>query len=289
MALRVIFGQILLAIPLFFLLNYFEKKEEKKKNLLYLLLPSVYILIISALCESIHWEFLKQNIFLIAIFECIIRIVYTKKIANQEEPFEKDFFYFYFVSILISYLTYTMYIAKVELVLPSPDEFKNTLWLIVLFYLCYLWKDHVNWNITVKEMKKLEEKETYIVTSYAKLKTKYRNYITTRNKDLIPLLYAIMIYENYKMPMGLRNLKILQHRFLNKEIKWGIMQVDSPVEIDDIESIKIAVKTLEKIWKKQDPKKKNSIKNTLMEYNKEDIDKTNCIYRLYETIINFEK
>ena len=89
--------------------------------------------------------------------------------------------------------------------------------------------------------------------------------------------------------MGLRNLKVLQHRFLNKEIKWGIMQVDSPVEIDDIESIKIAVKTLEKIWKKQDPKKKNSIKNTLMEYNKEDIDKTNCIYRLYETIINFEK
>ena len=49
MALRVIFGQILLAIPLFFLLNYFEKKEEKKKNLLYLLLPSVYILIIAAL------------------------------------------------------------------------------------------------------------------------------------------------------------------------------------------------------------------------------------------------
>ena len=56
MTLSTIIIQVLLTIPLTILLNYFNNKENRRLN--QILIPSIYIILISALLPSI-----KENIF----------------------------------------------------------------------------------------------------------------------------------------------------------------------------------------------------------------------------------
>ena len=82
---------------------------------------------------------------------------------------------------------------------------------------------------------------------YAKFKTKYYKDIKLKNKDLILLIYSIMIYENYNKSFLTRKLE--KYKIFNKSNKYGIMQVTSNKYIDDLSSIKIATKKLEEIAK----------------------------------------
>ena len=66
MTLTTIILQILLTIPLTILLNHFQNHENNKINKI--IIPSIYIIIISALVPTV-----KENIFLIVIFEIFIR------------------------------------------------------------------------------------------------------------------------------------------------------------------------------------------------------------------------
>ena len=75
MTLTTIILQILLTIPLTIILNYFKKEENRRIN--QLIIPSLYIIIISALIPSV-----KENIFLIVVFEIFIRNFYITNIVN---------------------------------------------------------------------------------------------------------------------------------------------------------------------------------------------------------------
>ena len=68
--------QLLFTIPLFCIIEYFNKKEIS--IIQKILIPVVYIIILAGLCSEI-----KSNIYLIVIFEVIIHDLYTNNIANK--------------------------------------------------------------------------------------------------------------------------------------------------------------------------------------------------------------
>ena len=115
--------------------------------------------------------------------------------------------------------------------------------------------------------------------------------ILVKSKEVIVnrLTYAIMIYENYKNPSFYRKFVSIMNRFVNKEIRYGIMQVESEREIDDEKSIKLSVSKIEKSFAKLDKKKTEEEKIILLleeKYtNKEYI---NDILDIYKEIIDFE-
>ena len=96
----VILFQVIFAIPLFFILNYFNKKDisfiEK------ITIPTIYILVLSAISTEI-----KDNIFLIVIFEIIIRELYNNYISNKNVLVnKKEVLFKYLFSILIAIFIY---------------------------------------------------------------------------------------------------------------------------------------------------------------------------------------
>ena len=98
-----------------------------------------------------------------------------------------------------------------------------------------------------------------------------------------------MVYENYKNPSICRKFNIIKSRFIKKECKYGIMQIESLNEIDDEKSIKLSIAKLEKDYSKLDKKLKDiDVLKTLLsdKYSiKEDI---HDVIDIYNEINEFE-
>ena len=70
--------------------------------------------------------------------------------------------------------------------------------------------------------------------------------------DVRILLYALMIYENYKKPAIFRQFEYFKYQFDHIPKRQGIMQINSKKIMSDIESIEYVEKKMEKY---QDNKK----------------------------------
>lgn len=270
----ILFFDLLLTLPLSFIIIYSSQKG--KKNLYNLLLPTIYMIIISAI-----WSQLKTNIFLIPIFELFIRNFYITNIKDEYNDNKKDFFYS-ILSIIISTLTYNMFISKVDNVLSQPEEFKSLLWFLIIIFI-YLYFADTQTNTTA-HLKSLANKKEYVVMQYAKFKTKYGTIVNSKNEKINLLTYAIMIHENYQHPVFYRSVSSYLNHLLNKKNYYGIMQVSSPIPLSDEESIKIVLDELEKNLKKEDLTKKN-IEQYLKKENELKKDEIILIYEYLQDFI----
>lgn len=276
MNILILFFDLLLTLPLSFIIIYSSQKG--KKYLYNLLLPTIYIIIISAI-----WPQLKSNIFLIPIFELFIRNFYITNIKDEYNDNKKDFIYS-ILSIIISTITYNIFISKVNNVLPQPEEFKSLLWFLIIIFI-YLYFADSQANSSTTHLKSLFNKKEYVVMQYAKFKTKYGNIVNSKNEKINLLTYAIMIHENYQHPVFYRNISSYLNHLLNKKNYYGIMQVSSPMPISDEESIKIVLDELEKNLKKEDLTRKN-----IEQYLKKENElKKNEIMTVYEYLQEFIK
>ena len=98
--------QILLTVPLTIILNFFRNKENRRLN--QILIPSVYIIVIAALIP-----YVKENIFLIVIFELFIRNFYITNVVNQEREISNITFIIEgLISIALSLFTYNLEVRK---------------------------------------------------------------------------------------------------------------------------------------------------------------------------------
>lgn len=136
MNIAVIILDLVLAIPLFFLINYFDSDKEKDTveiNITHILFPIVYIIILAALWSTWNWNSLIENIFLIPVFECIYRTIYVNRVLNRDSLINHKYYYFINgVTILLSYLVYENFISKVENVLPNPADFRGEIWFLII-------------------------------------------------------------------------------------------------------------------------------------------------------------
>lgn len=280
MTLTTIILQILLTIPLTIILNYFQNRENRKIN--QLIIPSIYIIIISALVPSI-----KENVFLIVIFEIFIRNFYiTNVISRSNESSAISFIMENLISIGLSLFVYNYFISNVETVIPNPEDIKGFVWFLIILYTVYLY------NLTTKDKKVVEKANTAkirtekTIMQYAKFKNKYSNIIKTKNILINNLTYAIMIFEDYKTPKLYRNINAYIGAVTKKETKYGIMQISSYERLTDEASIEMTISNFEKALKNSKLKENEKIDKLLTNYKQEEKEH---ILLIYKTIVEFSK
>lgn len=298
MNILIILFDLLFAIPLFFLLNYFtsSNKDTMKLNITYLFLPQVYLVVLAGILASLNLSFLLEHIFLIVVFECFYRLIYINHILNYDSLINHKYYYLmYAMIILFAYLLDINFISKVDNVFPEPMEFRNQIWFLIIIFLYIILKDKVKCDFLREQSIVMSKKQEYIVMTYAKLKNQFRKVVVSKeDKDLIPLVYSIMIYENFLTPPAFRTVKSYLYRFTNKEMKFGIMQILSKEYLSDEESIKISLKKLEAIYKKEikNSKKKITAEKKIakiLSCYQENQEYQNNVLEIYRTIINFEQ
>ncbi len=280
MTLVTLIVQILLTIPLTIILKYFDKKENRLIN--HLLIPTIYIIIISALIPV-----LKTNIFLIVVFEIFIRNFYVTNITSEETDINKSSFLIEsLLSIVVSIFTYNYFISKVDTVIPNPEDVKGFIWFLIIIYLASLYNMSTKNKKSLVESKKKTLKSEKVIMQYAKFKNLYYEIIKSKNNTINNLTYAIMINEEYKNPTTYRKVKENINAILRREYSYGIMQTKSPYRVSDKDSIINAINGFEKTLKNTNLKEKDQIEKILNNYAEE--DKIN-IMSIYTIITEFNK
>ena len=280
MKLSVIFIQLLLSLPLLGIMEYFNNK--KISNIQKILIPVIYIVIVSGLCMDI-----KDNIYLIVIFQVVMHEFYINNVTGNNLLInKKEYLINSLVSVILSIFIYNYYISKVDSILPLPNEFRSILWFLIIIFIYCLLKEHLKVS-SPNNVSFIERKREYVIVMYAKLKNRYFKVIKSK-KDLVnKLIYAMMIYENYTHPLISRKITVIKRKIFENTYHYGIMQVESNQEIDDEESIRRRMDEIEKIITKKSNKSKNDIRSILEEIYS-DTNKINNICDIYDEIISFE-
>ena len=280
MTLITLIAQILLTIPLTIILKYINKKENNLINRL--IIPTVYIIIVSALIPKV-----SNNIYLIVVFEIFIRNFYVTNISGEETTTSKTSFLIEsLLSVILSIFTYSYFISKVDTVIPNPEDIKGFIWFLIIIYLVSLYKISTKDKQAMSEIKKKTLKSEKVIMQYAKFKNLYYDIIKSKNNVINNLTYAIMINEEYKNPTTYRKVKENFNAILRKEYSYGIMQEKSVYHISDRESIINAINRFEKLLKNNNLKEKEQVDKILNNY--ADEDKTN-IMNIYTIITDFNK
>ncbi len=272
--------QIILTIPLTIILNYFQNKDSNRIN--QVLIPTIYTIIIAALIPSI-----KENIFLIVVFEIFIRNFYVTSIVNQKNKISNTMFITEsIISIAISLFTYNYFIAAVDSVIPNPEEIKPFLWFLIIIYFVYLYNTSTKDKIPNRQSKALKLKNEQIIMQFAKFKNQYASCVRSKSPIINNLVYATMIYSDYKTPKLYRNIKAYIGAVTKKEVPYGIMQINSLYRLTDEESILKTVLDYEKALKNSSLKELEQVDKILTELNVEGKEE---ITSIYQTIADFTK
>ena len=272
--------QIILTIPLTIILTYFNKKENRRLN--QLLIPSVYIILIAALIPIV-----KENIFLIVVFEIFIRNFYITNIINNEKEVNNTTFIIEsLLSIVISVLTYNLFISKVDTVIPDPESIRPFIWFLIVLFVVYLYKISTKDLEIKRETKKTVYKREKNILQYAKFKNKYSYIVKSKNNIINNTIYAIMVYNDYNTPQIKRSINSYIGAITKKETKYGIMQIPSYDKISDEDSILFVLNDFEKKLKNNKSKTKDIFDILTQSYNeKEKID----LKKIYDDIVEFSK
>lgn len=279
MNLTTIIAQILLTIPLTITLNYFQKDDNKINKLI---IPTVYIIIISALLPSI-----KENIFLIVVFEIFIRNFYITNIINrQNEAGPISFIIESILSVALSLFVYNYFIGRVDSVIPNPEDIKSFVWFLIILYIVRLYTISTKNKVKEEKITILKIRTEKTIMQYAKFKNKYSSIINSKNPLINDITYAIMIHQDYKTPKLYRSINEYIGAITKKETKYGIMQTLSFDRLSDEQSIKATIEELEKILKNIKSKETNKLDKLLEMYNNEDKEQ---IKTIYNEIVEFSK
>jgi len=288
MNLFTIFIYIISSIVLFYILNYFDK-AEKENNIIHAVVPIIYEIVLAGIFTNFNINDVNSNIFLIVVFELIIRLYYVKNILKREDLMNPSFYLqIYTISILGCYFVNRCFISQVISVFPSAEEMKVGIWLLIILFLYFLAKKHIHIQYREQVSTFGERKQEYIVVQYTRFKNMYHKEIRLKEKELNLILYAIMIYENYKRPKLFRKIDTIFYRLTGSERKLGIMQIPSRVELDDVASIKLASRRIDKIFGSLKSTKKNLVVDILNEYyENENVVKE--VNEIYQQIIKFNE
>ena len=269
--------QILLTVPLTIVLNYFRNKENRRIN--QILIPSIYIIIIAALVP-----YVKENIFLIVIFELFIRNFYITSVVNQEKEISNTMFIIEgIISIALSLFVYNYFIAEVETVVPDPESIKPFVWFLIVLFIASLYKIGAKNHQETKTIKTKKRKKEQTIIKYARFKNIYGTTVKAKRDIINNIVYALMIYNDSKNPKLNRKLKEYKGAITRNEVEYGIMQVPSLVKISDEESIRVTINNLENQLKGI-TKEKDVLDTALSTYK----DKEEII-EIYNEIIEFQK
>ena len=251
----VFISYVFFAFLLFMFLNFIVKRFSLTK-IQYVLFTNIFLVFLASVASYFHLNAFCDDIFIIVIFEFLIRMLYTTYLL------EKDFFSkeegilpLYLGNVVVAYLLNQFIIRQVDMVFLNPEQLKFLLLVFIILFIYHFFhrQDMVSIQNSTKKFS-IAERGQYIILQYAKMKQKYGKDISVQG-DMRFLIYAIMIFENYKRPSFFRQLDYFRYQFDHVPKKQGIMQVDSKKILSDIESIEFVEKKLEKLQERKKTKK----------------------------------
>lgn len=276
-------GYLITAIILFLMINYLEQ-NLKIKFLHEVILVSIYFLTIA----GIFYEMNISTYYLYAIMLIVsmveIFLLYYKELSTSRNTYS---FYKYIFLVAVVYLINRLFIDKVKGTFLTLEELKSFIWILVFLYLYWYLRKFLQEKSNKIMLSKI--KDDYLMIQYVHLKNEYYQIIKSKNKNLIPLIYSIILYENIKRPFILRKIDIILYRLDGIPRKFGIMQIKNKTVLSDVDSIKRGIKRIEIINKQLSPNLKNIQKNIKIlekyHYQKEEIKD---IINIYQKINLFE-
>ena len=278
----VFISYVFFAFLLFMFLNFIVKRISLTK-IQYVLFTNIFLVFLASVASYFHLNAFCDDIFIIVIFEFLIRMLYTTYLL------EKDFFSkeegilpLYLGNVVVAYLLNQFIIRQVDMVFLNPEQLKFLLWVFIILFIYHFF--HIQDMVSIQNSTKkfsIAERGQYIILQYAKMKQKYGKDISVQG-DMRFLIYAIMIFENYKRPSFFRQLDYFRYQFDHVPKKQGIMQVDSKKILSDIESIEFVEKKLEKLQEKKKSKKNDIDVASLLKgigMKQEEIEQITIIYQ----------
>ena len=272
---------IILGIIFFFILGFISNSYSITK-LEKMVFSIILLMITSGLCFRLGIPY-TTDIFLVFVFLLIVDIIY------QSYYLEKDFFdrgesnvKYYLVLIFLGLFINYEFINEVSSVFLTGEDLRIVLWFLVFIF---IYKFCQNNNIFVsKDVTNKRMSSEAVLVNYAKLRYLYHDDCNYDNKDLVNLLYSIMIYNNSKRSKLLRKFDYFMFRLNGSSRPLGIMQVESKKFITDSESIDIVYKKLVKLSEKKNSKTKVNINDVIKAYSK---DKAEDIQYIFDIVSKF--
>ncbi|MBQ7410430.1 MAG: hypothetical protein IJW20_03500 [Clostridia bacterium] len=218
-----------------------ERKPYGLNIVIRILFPVCLIIICSGIFYETKNEKLIENIYLISIFYYFIRWIYLIIILQRKELQNwKIEILISIIGVIISFCAYKFFIVETTQIFVSIEELRDGIWIAIITFVFVLLKEFIYKNAYIDNEKENQRKEKYILKKYKYFYDKYGNFILQEDKEIINLVFAIMIYENFNRPWFVRcfeNLKCLIFR----KATLGIMQVTTSKLISDVESIELGI------------------------------------------------
>ena len=271
MAMGVIFYIILLVID-----NKYNITKIQRFVISILLL-----MVVSGLCFKYAINF-TDNIFLVFVFLMISDVIYSCYFVDRDffDRNEKNILY-YIILVIVGFSINQNFINKVSQVFLTGEDLRIILWFLGFIFI-YKFAKEKNIMTSSDTNKDKYMSVDSVLVNYAKLKHKYYDNCDYNNKDISNIIYAIMIYEDRCKSKMIRNYDYFLFRLNGNKRKLGIMQVESDKFISDTESIEIAHKQIEKLYKKYTTgtktKKSVDIDKVLEDYCKENYNYVKYIF-----------
>ncbi|MDO4581611.1 MAG: hypothetical protein Q4B96_03390 [Bacillota bacterium] len=213
-------------------------------------LPSIYMLILANI-YNVKFQTTPHLIFLMVIWYYVFRWFYIFYILRRKELVNiKSEITVAIIGSALACIIYNALIASSVNIWVSWEDIKTELWLIVIFFVYELLKTNIDQKIITDEEKSRNRKLAYIKNKYHRLSQKYDNYIIPDNKYdfYYPLVYAIMIYEDYCRPNATRLCEriwaIYKLKIKKQKMSLGIMQFTTHTIITDDKSVQLAVEMI---------------------------------------------
>lgn len=235
-----------------------EDKPNGLNVLIKILVPVIYIIIVSGILYEINQEWIVKNIYLVTVFYYIIKWINIIFILRRKDlhDWKSDIIYS-IIGITISIIIYYIFIIRTNQIFVSLEEIRDGVWVSIIIFLFAIIKDNVYNNMKTNCQEQEKRKYKYIKKKYLYFKNKYSNIIKTGNKRLENITYSILMYENYNRPFMYRIVEYVKFIF-TRNATLGIMQVNSKTLISNRESVKKGYKIikneyyrLRKIYKKE--------------------------------------
>ena len=235
------------SILLFFLLNYVRKYHDDVIH--YGIVTGIYVLIITGIVTSKGIVHKDNFVYVIFLLELFIRIFYESMFKDVNFFKERDYISRYIFSFLVVLVLNVFFISHVKNIFPSIDQIRFMIWMGVFVYIVFLFKNDIEYFKKKKSALDVKDQnKESIVIRYARLKNQYSKYVHSKYLELVPVIYAIMVYEDKNRPELVRKFDYLLFKVTGKGRKFGIMQIYSQYYIDDYNSISLGIKRLEKIY-----------------------------------------
>ncbi len=244
--------------------------------------PTIYIILLSAILYALGEENLIKSIWRVVLFYFLYRALYNVAFGRASLINWRSFIPQGIVAVALAYFLYHTLILTKKYIIPDIDTLANELWLVIIFFL-YSVLNRIQKSDEGIRRRRLN----YIKKNYSRFKNQYGNLVARKavNQDIQYLAYAIMIYENFGRP---RFLRFIEDNIPRKTLTRGIMQVRSANKISNQESVNIAIKKLNRDYKKslrevpilkipemdqgdigQMYKRRSALRNTIALYNKD--------------------